>query len=184
MSIAYTHDDNGYYVGQTTCQPNPRKVGEFLLPANSTSVDPGSIPQDKLAKWDGSAWVQENVPAPAAPTQEELEAQLTYNEYYVALKEISGETVVDRLQATIDSETETAAWAILRGQRTGLINEVEWMKARHDDETALSMATTLTGAEHTELIQYIQDLRDITNGITDPVVWLATPTWTTKPTFV
>ena len=186
MSIVYTYDKDGYHVGQTVCQPNPRKPGEYLLPANSTTIDPGTAPQDKVMKFDGTLWVAEDIPAPIVPTptQEELELQLTYNEYGVVLKEISGTTVVDRDQADVDSETDTAAWTVLRNQRTGLIFEVEWMKARHEDETTLSLTTTLTGTEHTELLEYIQDLRAITDSVTDPVTWLAIPAWPTKPTFV
>lgn len=71
--------------------------------------------------------------------------------------------------------------AMQKAIRNGMINSCEWMKARHQDELALSLTTTLTSAQYTQLLQYIQALRVCMDpGITDPTKIV----WPTKPSFV
>lgn len=71
--------------------------------------------------------------------------------------------------------------AMAKAMRSGLINEYEWMRSRHSDELALSLSTTLTSTQHTQLLQYIQALRTCMDpGITDPTKIV----WPTKPSFL
>lgn len=68
-------------------------------------------------------------------------------------------------------------------KRTGLINGCEWMRSRHNDEEALGLHTTLTSAQYTQLLQYIQALRACMDpNITDPtkVVWPVKPSFITS----
>ena len=65
-------------------------------------------------------------------------------------------------------------------KRSGMIYTCEWMRSRHQDEIALSLSTTLTAPQYTELLQYIQALRACCNGITDPTKIV----WPTKPSFI
>ena len=64
-------------------------------------------------------------------------------------------------------------------KRNNIITNIEWMKSRHEDEIALGLDTTLTSAQHLQLLQYIQALRVCMNGMTDPtkVVWPVAPSF-------
>ena len=67
-----------------------------------------------------------------------------------------------------------------KAARSAMISSCEWMRSRHQDEIALSLTTTLTAPQYTQLLQYIQALRACCNGITDPTKIV----WPTKPSFI
>jgi len=56
-------DQNGYFVGLTVADESPLEPEVFLIPFGAVDVDAPSIPEGKLAKWDG-VWVFENAPVP------------------------------------------------------------------------------------------------------------------------
>jgi Phage tail assembly chaperone protein len=65
-------------------------------------------------------------------------------------------------------------------KRNFLIQSCEWMRFRHSDEKALSLSTTLSDAQYTQLLTYIQALRACMNGVTDAT----TIVWPTAPSFI
>ena len=68
----------------------------------------------------------------------------------------------------------------MRLQRNVLIAQVDWMRTRHTDQLALGHATSLTGAQYTQLLTYIQALRDVPANSPNP----ASPVWPAVPSFV
>jgi len=56
-------DAAGYFVGPTPAHESPLEPGVFLIPAGAVDAPMPSIPEGKLAKWDG-AWVYEDAPQP------------------------------------------------------------------------------------------------------------------------
>ena len=54
---AYKYDSQtGEFVHEGLCQESPREPGQFLIPANATTVSPPEEQAGKARVWDGSAW--------------------------------------------------------------------------------------------------------------------------------
>ena len=78
--IAYRYDSNGLYIGTIPCQLDPRATKEkgedvYLLPANSTTIEPPKAKEGYNIVWNGKAWEYMEIPKPPTPpepTPEEL----------------------------------------------------------------------------------------------------------------
>lgn len=60
-------DAQGYFVAPTQADESPLEPGVFLIPGGCADAPPPTIPQGKRARWDGAAFVLEDIPAPPAP---------------------------------------------------------------------------------------------------------------------
>jgi hypothetical protein len=72
--IAYRYDNNGLFIGTIPCQLDPRaskEAGEevYLLPANSTLVEPPKAKEGYNIVWDGEAWEYVEIPKPPTPPE-------------------------------------------------------------------------------------------------------------------
>ena len=72
--IAYRYNSNGLHIGAIPCQLDPRatkKAGEevYLLPANSTTVEPPKAKEGYYVIWNGEAWEYVEIPKPPAPPE-------------------------------------------------------------------------------------------------------------------
>ena len=125
---AYRYDENYIYAGEITCQLDPResqKTGHdvYLIPANSTTVEPPEEKEGFLIVWNGSAWEYQEIPAPPEPhepTKEEKIAELDAN--YASQKSVLCEQYTD---AQIHGDTETAA---------AIVDEMSDLDAWYDTE--------------------------------------------------
>ena len=80
---AFQFDKDGYYSKTITCQLDPRASAlsggdVWLLPANSTFLEPLPEKSGFKVKFNGSAWEYEEIPPlpePPEPTPEELKQQ-------------------------------------------------------------------------------------------------------------
>ena len=78
--IAYRYDSNGLYIGVIPCQLDPRATKEtgedvYLIPANSTTVEPPQEKEGYNVVWNGGAWEcieTPKPPTPPEPTPEEI----------------------------------------------------------------------------------------------------------------
>lgn len=78
--IAYRYDSNGLYIGTIPCQLDPRaskEAGEdvYLVPANSTLIEPLEPKEGYTVVWNGSEWEyveSPKPPTPPEPTPEEI----------------------------------------------------------------------------------------------------------------
>lgn len=74
-------DSDGCFVGQTTADESPLESGVWLLPAGAVDSLPPSLSPGQRAKWTGSGFDLEAIPAPEVPppppppTTEQLQAQ-------------------------------------------------------------------------------------------------------------
>lgn len=83
MKKAFRYDDNGYFEEAVNCQIDPlatKQLGKevYLLPANSTFLEPLPEKSGFKVKFNGSAWEYEEIPPlpePPEPTPEELKQQ-------------------------------------------------------------------------------------------------------------
>lgn len=64
-------DPDGILVGAATAWDNPRREGEFLLPAGCVEEAPPAVLEGELAVWREGAWIVEEVPPEPAPAQPE-----------------------------------------------------------------------------------------------------------------
>lgn len=129
--IAYGYEPiTGEYTGEVNAWASPLEPGEFLLPALATFVEPPATQEGKFRKWNGSAWVYEDIPQPplpVAPTTEFLSAEVR--------SERNGLLVASDFtqlpDVPIDSVNK-AEWAVYRQalrdvpQQVGFPQEVTW----------------------------------------------------------
>lgn len=99
----YSYDkQSGIFVGTTVADEDPKRPGNYLIPAQSTLIKPPFVPEDKIAKWDNNVWVLVDKP-PRELTPEEKDKR-----NYVA----------------------PSAMELLRNERNIRLNAVEWMVSR------------------------------------------------------
>lgn len=167
--IAYQLDKYGHFIGYVERQKDPL-TGNWLLPGGSIEIPPPEIPENHLAKWDGVSWsiVEDKTKKKFyhKKTREEktfdFEEEIT--EEYTELPPIEdekfqifdGEWKVD-LENKISHLKKTK-----RSQRDNKIFSVAWMLDRHKQEELLGLETSLSNSKYTELLRYIQSLRDFT----------------------
>lgn len=92
----------GYFIGVTVADESPLEPGVFLMPFGTVDAEAPSIPDGKIAKWDGE-WVFEDIPTPEpTPAPPELTyAELREREYPPASEYLDG--LVKGDQAQIDT---------------------------------------------------------------------------------
>lgn len=54
--IVYQTDSNGFYVGETTADPDPQNIGNWLVPAGCVEQAPPVAPRGKIAQWSSYKW--------------------------------------------------------------------------------------------------------------------------------
>lgn len=60
---AYSYDpQNGAYLGEVECQPNPLEFGRFIIPGYATDVKPPKPTKTKFPHWDGNKWELQKAP--------------------------------------------------------------------------------------------------------------------------
>jgi hypothetical protein len=74
MMIAYRYASEGLYIGTIPCQIDPRaskEAGEdvYLVPANSTLIEPPAQKEDYNIVWNGEAWEYVEIPKPPTPPE-------------------------------------------------------------------------------------------------------------------
>lgn len=75
MKLVSQLDADGYFVGAVSAQISPLEKNVFLIPGGAIDMPPPGVPQGKRAKWSGSDWMLEDIPAPQAapaPTLDEV----------------------------------------------------------------------------------------------------------------
>ena len=65
-------DELGYLVGTAVADESPLEPGIFHIPGGAVDIEPAAVPAGKRAKLVDGAFVLEDIPAPPAPTREQL----------------------------------------------------------------------------------------------------------------
>lgn len=67
----YQTDIDGVFVGITTADQDPMDASNTLIPAGCVETAPPSTTDAQFARWDGTAWAVEDIPAPEADPDDE-----------------------------------------------------------------------------------------------------------------
>ena len=70
MNVYQTNND-GVFVGITTADQDPIDASNMLIPAGCVETAPPTTTDEQLARWDGTAWAVEDIPAPEADPDDE-----------------------------------------------------------------------------------------------------------------
>ncbi|WP_372822198.1 phage tail protein [Pseudomonas parafulva] len=125
---------------------------------------------------DSAAYSQDQIPADAIEIDVELKKALLEGERQGQLI-IQGEGGMPEL-ATAAPDPDASSRRE-RYWRDGEIQRVTWLRERHRDEVDQGHPTTLTSAQFSELLAYIQQLRDWPQGTVFPATEHRpnTPAW-------
>ena len=69
-TIHHYHPVSREYLGYSEADESPLEPGEFLIPANATSVEPPAVPEGKVAVWNSVDWSVLDIPT-VEDTQEQ-----------------------------------------------------------------------------------------------------------------
>lgn len=102
MEVYSYEKQTGIYIGTTIADEDPKRPENYLFPAQTTSIKPPFVPEDKIAKWDNNVWVLVDKPP------RELTPEEKHRRDYVA----------------------PSAMELLRNERNKRLGDVEWMVSR------------------------------------------------------
>lgn len=141
MTKCYQYTADGYYAGE---------VEDYgLLPNNATRTVP-TLKKGFVPRWTGKKWEQ----------IENHKGKSGYvNGQPHEIKEYG--PLPEGWSDTPPPPTTGELFTHLRSARGSRIAAVLWMRERHADELELGKETTLTPEQYTELLTYIQALRDL-----------------------
>jgi hypothetical protein len=137
--IAYRYDSNGLCIGTIPCQLDPRATKEagkeiYLIPANSTTIEPPKAKEGYNIVWNGKAWEYVEIPKPPTPP------------------EPTPEEIIEQKIAQLDAQYNSDK-AILMSQYT---------EAMVDDDSDLMESVKAELVDLRE--QYDKDYEDIVGG--------------------
>jgi hypothetical protein len=84
MKIVSQLDEKGYFVGTTIADESPLEPGVFLIPGGAIDVEPPSVPENKVARWN-NGWIFEE--APPDPELDNAALKITEEELEILQKE-------------------------------------------------------------------------------------------------
>lgn len=139
MQLYHYHPETGVYVGESVADENPKRPGDYLLPAFSTTIAPPAVNSGERAHWNG-AWLVEPIPEEEPETPPVIdgnpEALLAYATFIKNTKEYGGITVsgvpvptdektltrltAARVSVNIDPNYSVPDWKIASGVYTSL----------------------------------------------------------------
>lgn len=70
-------DAEGYFTNATVADESPLEPGVFMMPAGAVDVLPPEVPEGMRAKYVGGRFQFEPIPAPPAPTPEQIAEAVT-----------------------------------------------------------------------------------------------------------
>ena len=123
----YQTDIDGVFVGITTADTDPIDESNMLIPAGCVETAPPSTTDAQLARWDGSAWAVEDIPA----QEQEPEPEPEDPSLVVRYKRDELLASSDWTQVA-DAPVDQAAWAAYRSllrdvpQQSGFPADITW----------------------------------------------------------
>jgi hypothetical protein len=123
----YQTDLNGVYVGTTTADQDPLDSTNWLIPAGCVQTVPPIMTDKQFAKWNGTEWGVEDIPAVESdPEPEPIAPEVSVRAERDGLLMTSDWTQVD------DSPVDKSAWATYRQllrdvpSQEGFPNTITW----------------------------------------------------------
>jgi Phage tail assembly chaperone protein len=104
-------------------------------------------------------WHGDSIPAGAVPISDEQHAALLEGQSVGKVMKIDadGNPALEDPPPPTDEQVAVS----VRADRDARLAETDWLLLRHQDETVVGKATTLTADEATTLVDYRQALRDV-----------------------
>lgn len=182
---AWTFDEDGFLVSAIIVQESPLEPGTWLLPANSTLVDP-QVDEESFCQWDGEAWKKVQKPTKPSdfeglwishtsrtPHDEEMRQliQKIVDSSCTTHRIVRGEALewgVEKIPEKTPEELEEEAEAKVRAQRDYLIGQTDYLLAADYPISAEDLASVKA---------YRQALRDVPQqeGFPESVEWPSMP---------
>lgn len=111
--IVYLYDEKGFYLYSYECQIDPLESelsgkDVYLIPPNSTKIEPPSVGENHKAFWDGAGWQDIDmtpVKEEYIPTEEDLKRERMV-EISVRLSELTQDFIQESLGAVFDDIEE------------------------------------------------------------------------------
>ncbi|MGK2740533.1 DUF4376 domain-containing protein [Tepidicaulis sp. LMO-SS28] len=121
----YQCDSEGIFVGEAYADPSPLEPDQWLIPGGCVTTVPPEIPEGKRARWTDSAWLIEDIPAPApeeepAPEEPAPFDALTYLAELRWTVETAGLTVNVPELGEIEVHTDRESQAMISGAHSFL----------------------------------------------------------------
>ena len=168
------------YIGTLNAQPNPRVPGEYLMPANTTTMVPIEAPENWTVVFNGAQWVLiddfRGTTGWNKTTKEEITVdylgvneEITFNQP-PELKQFaswsgSGWTLNE-------GDVATYHWENLRNTRNAKMSQCDWTQLPD-----VLTGERLTSEQVSEWAVYRQTLANLPDNTTDP----ANPVWPNPP---
>lgn len=72
MKVYHYHHSTGVFLGESLADESPLEPGVYLVPANSTNMEPPEVEAGEYVEWDGEEWavkvMPDSEPDPAGQT--------------------------------------------------------------------------------------------------------------------
>tara|TARA_B110000467_G_scaffold25763_2_gene23165 strand:+ start:2396 stop:2788 length:393 start_codon:yes stop_codon:yes gene_type:complete len=123
----YQTDIDGVFVGITTADQDPMDASNTLIPAGCVETAPPPTTDKQLARWDGTVWAVEDIPAPEADPDDK-----PVDPVVAARAERDSFLTASDWTQVADAPVDQAAWATYRSllrdvpQQAGFPNTVTW----------------------------------------------------------
>lgn len=170
MKVHNYNADTGEYISTTEADESPLEPGVFLIPANATEIAPPVEKSGKVRVFSNGEWSHitdlRGTTYWLADGSEHTVTELG------ELPEGAMTTAPEKPALTSD---QLAAEA--RAKRDGLLYSIEWRVNRYTQQKAAGVATNDTESQFVSVLNYAQELRDITkqSGFPDVIAWPIEP---------
>lgn len=166
MMIYHVHPRTGELLGNGTADKNPLEPGKWLIPAHACAVAPPECPAGRVAVWANEAWsLVIDMRGPVFSTETGAQSRHEdLGELPAGLTQLAPPSTDHRWDAGAwvldDAAKATRASQAERAWRNNELDSVKWLRERHRDERENEQDTTLSAVQFSELMAYIQQLRD------------------------
>ena len=146
------------YEHPVTCQPNPARPGEFLIPPSATELEPPSAEEHEIAVFqpDSNQWT--------------IQPDYRGTEYWLPdgsdhkieqIGEVPPKNALDK-QPPPPPLTLEERFQEMKLQRERVLNDSDFLVLRHQDQVNLGIPTDITDNEFRDILLWRQELRDMT----------------------
>ena len=163
------------YEHPVTCQSNPARPGEFLIPPSATEHEPPSTGDHEAAvfKPDSKSWT-------IKPDYRETKYWLPDGSHHKIeqIGEVLPDNALDKQPLPLPP-TPAEQFQEMKRQRNQILNDSDWTVIRHKNQLELGLPTNLSDVVYKETLHWRQQLRDMPETLSQSKT--KTKTKTTQP---
>ena len=167
------------YEHPVTCQPNPARPGEFLIPPYATELEPPGTGENEIAVFqpESKTWTTK-------PDYRGTEYWLPDGTHHKIeqIGEVPPDNALDK-QPPPPPPTPEEQFQEMKQQQNRMLNDSDWTVIRHKDQLELGLTTTLSDTAYKATLQWRQQLRDMPETFSQSKTKTKTtqPRWTWPP---